>query len=180
MTIARPFVKFLVSLQAFFFKRPRIDVDMILNPEQMYGQRSRGLSERNNTSQPTYIGHAIYDMEYHWHYFLRMRNNSKNTAYDIRIEKIHKGNNDYLQRLDNIISLRESEDVQLNYIIRYEQAATGAESERILKPFPGFIDKIEIIISYRNEGRMMLFYTRFIITPTGKTNEHLFRKPKNV
>jgi hypothetical protein len=177
--VARPVVSKLIALQSFFFGRPMIDIDIILDPEKMYGQSSKGVSAQNSRTHATNISDAKYDMEYHWHYKLRIKNNSTKTAYNVRVEKFYKGTNDYLQKIDAVASIESNQVLTLDYIIRHEATATGAESNKMLKPFPGFIEKIEVIVSYTNEGRTR-YYTQFIMTPTTKTNEYLFLKPKNI
>ena len=50
--IARPILSKLVALQSFFFARPRIDIDLVNNPESLYGQKSLGLSHKQDHEEP--------------------------------------------------------------------------------------------------------------------------------
>lgn len=50
--ITRPIISKLVALQSFFFSRPRIDIDLVNNPESLYGQKSLGLSSRQDHPEP--------------------------------------------------------------------------------------------------------------------------------
>ena len=62
------------------------------------------------------------------------------------------GENDYVSKIDDIISLKETECIKLDYKIRH--------------------------LSTMNESSAKKFYTRFKATKESKTNEHLLRKPK--
>lgn len=176
-TVTRPLISKIIALQSFFFGRPRIDVDFILNPESLYGQKSLGLSFKQDYPEPIPVPYAIYDFEFHWDYIIRIKNNSSKTAYNLRIEKIDKSPIDYLQKIDDIASLREGENIELKYIIRHRTSKNGEQAKQFLSSFPRHLNQIEIIVSYVNEGRTK-FYTRFIATNTTKTNEHLLRKPR--
>lgn len=175
-TITRPIVSKLVALQSFFFARPRLDVDLKNTPEDLYGQRSLGASPDQNHLDPIPIYLARFEFEFYWNFKLRIKNNSSKTAYNIRIEDIYKPSS-YLEKIDDIASLQEDEIIELDYKLRYRQAMTGNEANDFLRPFPGHLEKLTILVSYTNEGRIK-FYTRFIGTKTSKTNEHLLRKPK--
>ena len=176
-SIAKPIISKLLALQSFFFSRPRIDVDLISNEENLYGQKSLGLSLHQNHPEPIPIPYIVYDFEFHWNYKLRIKNNSSKTAYNIKIEKIVKNASDYLERIDDLATLKENEIIQLDYVLRFNASKNGQEVNTFLKSFPGHLDKIEIIVSYSNEARKR-FYTKFILTPETKTNEHLLSKPK--
>jgi hypothetical protein len=177
--IARPVITQLIALQRFFFGRPMIDIDIVLDQERMYGQKSLGLSAQNPQDRAVSVPEALYDMEYTWHYKLRLKNNSTKPAYGIKVEKIYRKHNDYVQGFDAIASLEGGQLLESDYIIRHEATANGEQSKKILKPFPGFLGKIEVIVSYTNEGRTQ-YYTKFVATATSKTNEYLFRKPKEL
>ena len=58
------------------------------NPENLYGQKSLGLSHKQDHQEPIPIPYAVYDFEFYWNYKLRIKNNSSKTAYNIKIEKI--------------------------------------------------------------------------------------------
>jgi hypothetical protein len=176
-TITRPIISKLIALQSFFFARPRLDVDLINNPESSFGQRSLGPSLHQEHQEPIPISLVIYDFEFHWNFKLRIRNNSSKTAYNIRIEKIYKQPNDYLQRIDDILSLRESELIELDYKLRFVSSKNGQQAKEFLHHFPGHLDELEVLVSYTNEGRKK-FYTRFRAKSDIKTNEHLLRAPK--
>ena len=176
-TIARPIISKLISLQSFFFERPRLDIDLINNPENLYGQRSFGLSHIQEHSEPIPIPFALHDFEFYWNYKLRIKNNSSKTAYNIKIENIEKTTSDYLQRIDDIASLKEGELIEIDYNLRHRASKNGNQAKEFLTHFPGHLEKLEILISYTNESRST-FYTKFVATINTKTNEHLIWKPK--
>lgn len=176
-SITRPIVSKLIALQSFFFERPRLDIDIRNNPENLYGQRSNGPSSKQSHPEPIPIPFVKYDFEFFWNFKLRIKNNSSKTAYNIKLFKITKGHSDYVEKLDELASLREGETIELNYIIRHHASKTGDEAKRFLNNFPGHLNKIEVIVSYTNEGRTR-YFTRLIATKENKTNEHLFCIPK--
>lgn len=172
--ILRPIINKLVALQSFFFSRPRIDIDLT---NTSHGQKSFGYSSTQISRDPVPISEAISDFEFHWNFKLHIKNNSSKTAYGIKIESIYKTNTDYLENMDNLLSLKEGEKIELDYIIRYRSSKNGQEAKEFLNSFPGHLDKIEIIISYSNEARTK-YYTTFIATKDSQVNEHLLRQPK--
>jgi len=89
------------------------------NPESLYEQKSLGLSHKQDHAEPIPIPYAVYDFEFYWNYKLRIKNNSSKTAYNIKIEKIIKTASDYLQKLDEIASLKEVELIELDYNLRH-------------------------------------------------------------
>lgn len=175
--ISRPIIGKLIALQSFFFARPRLDIDLVNNPESLYGQKSLGLSHSQDHAEPIPIPYAVYDFEFYWNFKLRIKNNSSKTAYNIKIEKIFKTENDYLQKMDEIASLREGEIIELDYKLRHRASKSGGEANLFLNHFPGHIERLEILVSYTNESRKV-FYTKFIATKNSKTNEHLIWKPR--
>lgn len=177
--ITKPIVSKLISLQSFLFNRPRLDIDIQNNPESLYGKKSLGLSTEQDFSGPIAVPDVKYDLQFYWNYILRIRNNSSKTAYEIKIEGIYLGHEDYLEKMDDIAFLREGETISLKYIIRTTKSMNGRQAEEFLTSFPGHYDEIEIIISYTNEARKK-FYTRFMASKELKTNEHLLRKPKKL
>ncbi len=175
--ITRPIVSKLVALQSFLFARPRIDIDLVNNPESLYGQKLLGISHKQDHPEPIPISYAVYDFEFYWNYKLRIKNNSSKTAYNIKIEKIVKTANDYLQKLDEIVSLKEGELIELDYTLRHRVSKNGGQASQFLNHFPGHLEQLEILVSYTNESRKV-FFTQFIATKTSKTNEHLLWRPK--
>lgn len=176
--ISRPIISKLIALQSFFFARPRIDVDLKNNPENLYGQKSLGASSNQDHLEPIPINLAKFEFEFYWNYKLRIKNNSSKTAYNICIEDIYKHSADYLEQIDDIASLKEGEVIELDYKLRHRKDMTGNEAGDFLNAFPGHLSELEILVSYTNESRKK-FYTKFIATRTSKTNEHLLWKPKN-
>jgi hypothetical protein len=176
-SITRPIISKLIALQSFFFARPRIDIDLINNPESLYGQKSLGLSHKQDHAEPIPIPYAVYDFEFYWNYKLRIKNNSSKTAYNIKIEKIAKTTNDYLQKLDEIASLKEGELIELDYNLIHRASKNGELANQFLSHFPGHLEQLEILVSYTNESRTV-FFTKFIATKNSKTNEHLIWRPK--
>ena len=176
-SIARPIISKLIALQSFFFARPRIDIDLVNNPESLYGQKSLGPSHKQDHEEPIPIPYVVYDFEFYWNYKLRIKNNSSKTAYNIKIEKIFKTTNDYLQKMDDIASLKEGETIELDYTLKHRASKNGEQARLFLNYFPGHIEQLEILVSYTNESRKV-FYTKFIATKSSKTNEHLLSKPK--
>jgi len=169
----------LIPLQSFIFSRPRIDIDLNNDEEDLYGQRSKGVSFNQISLEPIPIQFIEYDFEFYWNYIIRIRNNSSKTAYNLKIEKIYKDQNDYLSKLDEIVSLKDGETIELDYKLKHSESKNINEAKITLTKFPYYLEKIEIIISYTNESRKK-FYTRFIATKSSKENQHLLRKPKNV
>lgn len=176
-SIARPIISKLIALQSFFFARPRIDIDLVNNHESLYGQKSLGPSHKQDHEEPIPIAYAVYDFEFYWNFKLRIKNNSSKTAYNIKIEKIVKTATDYLQKLDEIASLKEGELIELDYNLRHRASKNGEQAKQFLNHFPGHLEQLEILVSYTNESRKV-FYTKFIATKTTKTNEHLIWRPK--
>lgn len=169
----------LISLQSFIFSRPRIDIDLNNDEADLYGQKSNGFFLSKVQLDPNPIQELEYDLEFYWNYIIRIRNNSSKTAYNLKIEKIYKAPNDYLSSLDEIASLKDGEMIELDYKLKHSESKNLNEAEKILKKFPYHLEKIEIIISYKNESRKK-FFTRFIATEISKENQHLLRKPKNI
>jgi len=176
-TIVRLVISKLIALQSFFCARPRIDIDLINNPESLYGKNSLGPSRRQDHSEPIAISELVCDFEFYWNYKLRMKNNSSKTAYNLKIEKIFKEARDYLQKIDDIASLKEGEVIELDYELKHTASKSGCQAQQFLNHFPGHIEKIEILISYTNESRKK-FYTKFIATKNSKINKHLLKRPK--
>lgn len=176
-SIARPIIGKLIALQSFFFARPRIDIDLINDPENLYGQKSLGISSKQEHPEPIPIPYAVYDFEFYWNYKLRIKNNSSKTAYNIKIGSIYKTPIDYLEKIDELAALKEGELIELSYKIKHRASKNGHQAKKFLCHFPGHLDKLEIIVSYTNESRKK-FYTRFVATKEAKTNEHLIKKPK--
>jgi hypothetical protein len=105
-------------LQSFIFARPRIDVDLVNDPENLYGQKTLGLSINQEHPEPIPIPLAVHDFEFYWNYKLRIKNNSSKTAYNIKIESIYKTPIDYLEKIDELASLnKDGESIELNYKI---------------------------------------------------------------
>lgn len=175
--ISRPIISKLIALQSFFLARPRIDIDLVNNPESLYGQQSLGLSHKQDHEEPIPVPYAVYDFEFYWNYKFRIKNNSSKTAYNIKIEKIVKTATDYLQKLDEIASLKEGEIIELNYTLRHRASKNGGQANQFLNHFPGHLNELEILVSYTNESRR-IFFTKFIATKSSKTNEHLICRPK--
>ena len=115
--IARPIIEKLVALQSFFFSRPRIDVDIRNNPVSLYGQKSLGISHRQNCPEPIPMPYVVHDFEFYWNYKLRIKNNSSKTAYNIKIERIYKSAQDHIEKIDELLSLKEGEFIELDYKI---------------------------------------------------------------
>ncbi len=176
-TITRPIISKLIALQTFFFERPRIDLDLANNPEDLYGQRSLGVSSKQDHPEPIPIPFALHNFEFYWNYKLRIKNNSSKTAYNIKLEKITNTQTNYLEKIDEIVSLKDGELIELDYKLRYVSSKNVEQARQFLNSFPGYLDQIEIIVSYTNESRK-IFYTKFIATKNSKTNEHLLRRPK--
>jgi len=62
--VTRPIVSKLVALQSFFFARQRIDIDLINNPESLYGKKLLGLSHKQDYPEPIPIPYVLYDFEF--------------------------------------------------------------------------------------------------------------------
>lgn len=178
----KPVVGKLLALQSFFLSRPRLDIALLPNPGSSHGQRAAGPSPRSMQIQSDSIpiSELKYDLEFYWNYKIRIKNNSSKTAYGIKIEELYKSHCDYLSKLDDLASLKEGEMLELEYILRVKKSMNGREAENYRKSFPSHLEKIEIILSYTNEGRTR-FYTKFIAaSELLHINEHLFRKPKEL
>ena len=176
-TVIRPIISKLIALQSFFFARPRIDIDLVNNTESLYGQKVLGHSFKQDNQEPIPIPYVVYHFEFFWNYKLRIKNNSSKTAYNIKIVKIEKTANDYLQKIDEIASLRDGELIELDYNIRHEASKNSEQAKLFLSHFPGHLEQLEILVSYTNESRKV-FFTKFIATEITKTNEHLLCRPK--
>lgn len=166
---------FLSKLFAYLFDRPRIDLDIQNNPEDLYGQKSKGASAIQSLPKPIPVPYVKHDFEFYWNFKLRIKNNSSVIAYNIKFIKITKHTNDYLEPLDELLSLSEGESIDLDYIIIYKSSKNIKEAELFMGKFPSHLEKLEIIVSYTNEGQK-IFYTRFIATKANKSNEHLLKK----
>lgn len=166
-----------LALQSFFFARPRIDIDLINNPGSLAEKKALGYSKHQRHPNPVPVKLAVYDFLFTWNYKLRIKNNSSKTAYNIKIEKVFKNDSDYLQKTDDLITLKEGDLIELDYFLRHNSSLTGEESIKFLKQFPAHVERIEILVSYANEARKK-FYTKFVATPDSKVNKHLLKKPK--
>lgn len=93
------------------------------------------------------------------------------------MKKLKKDLNDYLQKLDEIVSLKAGELIELDYNLRHRTSMNNEQANQFLKHFPGHLKQLEIIVSYTNESRKV-FFTKFIATQNSKTNKHLLCKPK--
>jgi len=176
-SITKPIISKLIALQSFFFARPRIDIDLVNNLENLYGQKSLGLSNSQDHQEPIPVPYIVYDFEFYWNYKLRIKNNSSKTAYNIKIEKIIKNANDYLQKVDKIVSLKDGDLIELDYNLRHRASKNGGQANQFLNHFPGHLEQLEILVSYTNESRKV-FFTKFIATKNSKTNQHLICRPK--
>ena len=172
-----PIVSKLVALQTFFLGRPRIDVDIISDPENLYGQRSFGYSSIQRLPEPILQTDADSNMEFYWNLIVRIKNNSSKTAYNVRIDKINLDFKDNSDKVDRMQSLKEGEVVELKYSSEFRTNVNRHEIKKYQQPFPGHLDKIEVLVRYQNESRTT-FYTKYLRTQTESKNEHLFRKPK--
>lgn len=170
--IVRPLISKLIALQSFFCARPRIDIDLINN---QYGRKSLCVSHRQDCIEPISTHDVIYDFEFYWKYRIKIKNNSSKTAFNLKIERVFEGGQDYLQKIDDLVSLKQGERIELDYILRHIVSKKGIQTQQY--HFPEHIPQIEILISYTNESRKK-FYTRFIATKDSKTNEHLLKCPK--
>ena len=172
-----PIVSKMVALQTFFFGRPRIDIDIISDPENLYGQKSYGYSAKQRLPEPILQTEADFDLEFFWNLIVRIKNNSSKTAYNVHIEKINLDFRDYSEKIDRLQSLKEGEIVELKYFSSYRANVNRYEGEKYKQPFPGHLEKIEVIVKYQNESRTT-FYTKYTKNMTESKNEHLLRKPK--
>lgn len=172
----KPVLSKLIALQIFFNSRPRLDVSLIANPANPNGKRANEPSTHQLSSEPS-VASIKYDFEFYWNYKLRIKNNSSKTAYGIKIEDTDPCNFDYMQKMDELASLKENEIIELDLKIRYNESMTNGESSIFLTSFPKHLKSINFLISYTNEARKR-FYTRFKMTELEKANEHLLRKPK--
>lgn len=112
----------IISIQSFVFSRPRIDVDINNNLEDLFGQRSKGISFNEKPSESIPIHYLKYDFDFHWNFIIRIKNNSSKTAYNLKIEKIYKGQNDYLSKLDELASLKDGEMIELDYRLKHSES----------------------------------------------------------
>lgn len=172
-----PIVSKLIALQTFFFGRPRIDVDIISDPEKNYGQRAFGYASVQRLPEPILQTEADFDFEFYWNLIVRIKNNSSKTAYNVRIEKINLDFADNFDKVDQLQSLKEGEKVELRYASKYRTIVNRHERVKFDQPFPGHLEKIEVLVNYQNESRST-FYTKYIKTFNESKNEHLLRKPK--
>lgn len=175
--ITKTIISKLIALQSFFFARPRIDLDLRNNVEIPFGQKSLGHSSKQDHAEPIPVPYVKHDFEFYWNYKLRIKNNSSRTAFNIKIEKIYATAIYYLEKQDDIASLQEGEEIELDYKPRYRSSKNVREAKQFLSNFPGHLEKLEILVSYTNESRRK-YYTRFVAKRHEKTNEHLLRKPK--
>lgn len=178
-SILKPILSKLIALQSFFLARPRIDVNLNNSPDGSYGQRNLGSFFNQEESEPIQYNMVKYDFEFHWNYIITIKNNSSKTAYNIRIENIYRKPSDYIEKMDEITSLKEGESIELQYKLRHREVLTGAQAKIFRVAFPPHVQEIEIVVSYTNEARIK-FYTRFIATKNSKINEHLIMKPKSI
>lgn len=173
--ILSPLLKGLTSLASFILARPRIDINITPDAGNLHGQKALHVSAHQDDEVPA-VPYVKYDMEFYWNNKITIRNNSSKTAYNIHIEKVYKGKNDYVGKIDELVSLKEAEQIEIDYIIRFYKSCNTKEAEAFNVRFPPFVEKIEIIVSYTNEARRK-FYTKFIMDNSTKENQHLFFKP---
>ena len=181
-----PIIRKLTALQSFFFDRPRLDVDLVLDDEHIrgtYGQRGLGPSSVQEYPEPLNFGQLKYDYEFYWNYKIKIKNNSSKSAYGIMVEKItiipaNYETREALGKIDALASLKEGELMEVDYSVSYRVEMKTGETQSFLTEFPNHIEKIEIVVSYNNEARKK-YFTKFLIQKDWeKTNEHLLREPK--
>lgn len=93
----------------------------------MYGQKSLRLSHKQDHAEPIPVPYAVYDFEFHWDFIIRIKNNSSKTAYNLRIERIDKLPIDYIEKLDDIASLKDGETIELKYNLRHRTSKNGEQ-----------------------------------------------------
>lgn len=172
-----PIILKIVALQTFFFGRPRIDMDIVSDPHDLYGQKTFGYSSIQRLPEPIPQIDADSDMEFYWNLILRIKNNSTKTAYNVRVVAINLNFRDYVEKIDCMQSLKEGEVVELKYSSRYRANINRHEIKKYQQPFPGQLDKIEVVVQYQNESRST-FYTKYTRLQEESINVHLLRKPK--
>jgi hypothetical protein len=168
-------LKPVVSLQRYFFNRPRIDIDIVSNPGDVRGQRNNGASNQNG-KRSLHVMEVIYDFTFYWNYIIRIKNNSTKSAYNLIIEQLTLGEDDFLETPDPLLALRENEATELQYKIIHKASMNGDGASRFLGSFPTHINQIVLILSYTNEARTK-FYTKFTFNRAEKIIEHLIFAP---
>lgn len=178
-TIIPGVVSKLVALQTFFLGRPRIDVDVFNDPNNLYGQNSFGYSNIQRLKEPILQIDADSDMEFFWNFIVRLKNNSPKTGYEVKITKINLTFNDDIDRVDNLQTLKEGESVEFKYRTSYRAHVNRFETHKYQKPFPGHLESIIVVVEYKNEGRTT-YYSKYVKTQVSFSNEHYFFKPKEL
>ncbi|MCG8385501.1 MAG: hypothetical protein MJA30_08180 [Cytophagales bacterium] len=177
--LCKPLIVKIISLADYVLKRPRLDIDLENDPACLYNRKSLGISAQQDIPSPIPVPYVKNDFEFTWNYTLRIKNNSSKTAYNIKMEKIYVGQKDYLEKLDPLQSLKDGETVALKYILRHEQSMTSSEANSYQRMVPNHINKLEVIISYKNEAGKK-FYTRFVRIDKFKKIHHPLGKPKEL
>lgn len=141
------------DLAAPYFYRPYIDIELKLDG---YGKRVNGMVP---SKEAFHVSEAVCNYDFHWDYVMIIKNNSSKSAYNFKLEK----QNDFFQfitPLDKTASLQPHDVLKLKCVVSHSETMKGKDSVQVLKKFPYFTDKIQIVLSYQNE-RHKRFYTTF-------------------
>ena len=152
------------DLFASCFSHPYLDIEL---KSDYFWQRNNGLIP---SKEPIHITEAVYNYNFHWNYVMIIKNNSSKPAFNLEI----KGKPDFLHittPVDNTTSLQPFEKSELMCYVQHSETRTGNDSAQKLTPFPYFTNKIQIVLSYKNE-RHKQFHTTFVYNKNGQFNKH--------
>ncbi|MES2132673.1 MAG: hypothetical protein V4506_10000 [Bacteroidota bacterium] len=147
-----------------YFDQPRIYFVLKFDSS---GQRSKGISSRNDLTSPTFVTEVIYNFELTWDYQISFRNNSEYTAYNLKLIKpVFDKSFKIIPNIDSFKPL--SPNNEINAIARFSLSyeGTGTTSEIILKNKPAILTSGEFIVEYTNANG-----TKFITKYNNKLDE---------
>lgn len=146
------------------FFHPYVDIEL---KSDGYGKRINGLVP---SKEPVHVSEAVYNYDFHWDYVMIIKNNSSKSAYNLKIEK----QNDFFRittPLDKTASLQPHDVLELKCVVSHSETMKESASVQVLKQFPYFTNKIQIVLSYQNE-RHKQFYTVFVYDKNGQNNRY--------
>ena len=152
------------DLFAPYFSHPYVDIEI---KSDGYGKRVNGMIP---SKEPVYVSEAVYNYDFHWDYVMIIKNNSSKPALNLEIKE-HPKFFQITTPLDKTESLQPLGKLELKCVVRHSETMKGKDSVQVLRQFPYFTDKIQIVLSYQNERRKQ-FYTTFVCDKNEQINEY--------
>lgn len=146
------------------FSHPYLDIELISNG---FGKRNNGLIP---SKEPIHVTEAVYNYDFHWDYLMIIKNNSSIPAFSLDIIEqpsfFH-----IITPMNKTASLQPFEKLELKCYVQHTETMKGRDSVQKQTPIPYFIDKIQVVLSYKNE-RHKRFHTTFEYNNDGQNNDY--------